>query len=164
MTPRVNLYLRVDADLLKNIVARKNIYGRRSGGFTLIEIMVVVVILGILGALIVPNIIGRPDEARVTAARADLQQIGNALELYRLDNGSYPSNDQGLAALVEEPSGYPEPRKWSPDGYVKRLPEDPWGEPYLYYSEDRTMDIYTFGADRKEGGEGIDADLRLSDL
>ena len=135
-----------------------------SAGFTLIEIMVVVVILGILGALIVPNIIGRPDEARVTAARADIQQIGNALELYRLDNGSYPSNDQGLSALVEEPSGYPEPRNWSPDGYLKKLPEDPWGEAYLYYSEDRTMDIYSFGADRKEGGESIDADLRLSDL
>lgn len=133
-------------------------------GFTLIEIMVVVVILGILGALIVPNIIGRPDEARVTAARADIQQVGNALELYRLDNGVYPSSDQGLDALVEEPSGFPEPRNWNPQGYLKRLPIDPWGEPYLYYSEDRTLEVYSFGADRKDGGEGIDADIRLSEI
>jgi general secretion pathway protein G len=136
----------------------------RMKGFTLIEIMVVVVILGILGALIVPNIIGRPDEARVTAARADISQVGNSLELYRLDNGVYPSSDQGLDALVEEPAGFPEPRNWNPVGYLKRLPVDPWGEPYLYYSEDRTIEVYSFGADRKDGGEGIDADIRLSDL
>lgn len=136
----------------------------RMQGFTLIEIMVVVVILGILGALIVPNIIGRPDEARVTAARADIQQVGNSLELYRLDNGVYPSSDQGLDALVEEPAGFPEPRNWNPQGYLKRLPVDPWGEPYLYYNEDRTIEVYSFGADRKDGGEGIDADIRLSEL
>jgi general secretion pathway protein G len=136
----------------------------QAGGFTLIEVMVVVVILGILGALIVPNIIGRPDEARVTAARADIQQIGNALELYRLDNGSYPSTDQGLEALVTEPSGYPEPRRWNPDGYLKKLPVDPWDEPYLYFSEDRSVEIYSYGADRKEGGEGVDADIMLTEL
>ena len=133
-------------------------------GFTLIEIMVVVVILGILSALIVPNVISRPDEARVTAARSGVQQIGNALELYRLDNGVYPSSDQGLEALVNEPSGFPEPRNWSSEGYLKSVPEDPWGEPYLYFSEDRTMDVYSFGADRQEGGEGVDSDIRLSDL
>lgn len=136
----------------------------RIGGFTLIEIMVVVVILGVLGALIIPNIIGRPDEARVTAARSDIQQIGNALELYRLDNGQYPSSDQGLDALVEEPAGYPEARNWSPDGYLKRLPVDPWGEPYFYFSEDRSIEVYSFGVDRKEGGEGVNADIRLSEL
>ena len=136
----------------------------RIGGFTLIEIMVVVVILGVLGALIIPNIIGRPDEARVTAARSDIHQIGNALELYRLDNGQYPSSDQGLDALVEEPAGYPEARNWSPDGYLKRLPVDPWGEPYLYFSEDRSIEVYSFGVDRKEGGEGVNADIRLSEL
>ena len=136
----------------------------RIGGFTLIEIMVVVVILGVLGALSIPNIIGRPDEARVTAARSDIQQIGNALELYRLDNGQYPSSDQGLDALVEEPAGYPEARNWSPDGYLKRLPVDPWGEPYLYFSEDRSIEVYSFGVDRKEGGEGVNADIRLSEL
>lgn len=136
----------------------------RAKGFTLIEIMVVVVILGVLGALIIPNIIGRPDEARVTAARSDIQQIGNALELYRLDNGQYPSSDQGLNALVEEPAGYPEARNWSSEGYLKRLPVDPWGEPYLYFNEDRSIEVYSFGVDRKEGGEGIDADIRLSEL
>ena len=120
--------------------------------------------LGILGALIVPNVISRPDEAKVTAARADVQAIGNALELYRLDNGFYPSTDQGLEALVTQPSGYPEPKRWNADGYLKRIPVDPWDEPYLYISEGREMDVYTFGADRKEGGEGFDADIRLSEL
>ena len=133
-------------------------------GFTLIEIMVVVVILGILSALIVPNIIGRPDEARVTAARAEIQQIANALEMYRLDNGNYPSTDQGLEALVTEPAGFPEPRRWNPDGYLNKVPEDPWGERYMYFSEQRNMDIYSFGADRQEGGEGVDSDLKLSEL
>ena len=137
---------------------------QRVRGFTLIEIMVVVVILGILGALIVPNIIGRPDEARVTAARADIQAIANALELYRLDNSIYPSTDQGLEALVSEPSGYPEPRRWNADGYLKKVPVDPWGEPYLYISEDRTMEIYSYGADLQEGGEGVDADILLTEL
>lgn len=135
-----------------------------SKGFTLIEIMVVVVILGILGALIVPNIIGRPDEARVTAAKSDIQAISNALELYRLDNGHYPSTDQGLEALVNKPSGYPEPRNWDPEGYLKSVPVDPWGEPYMYINEGRNYDIYSFGSDRKEGGEGVDADIRLSEL
>lgn len=133
-------------------------------GFTLIEIMVVVVILGILGALIVPNIIGRPDEARVTAAKSDIQAIANALELYRLDNGHYPSTDQGLEALVNRPSGYPEPRNWDPEGYLKRIPVDPWGEPYMYVNEERDYDIYSFGSDRQEGGQGVDADIRLSEL
>ena len=135
-----------------------------SRGFTLIEIMVVVVILGILGSLIVPNIIGRPDEARATAARADIEAIGNALELYRLDNGNYPSTDQGLGALVTKPSGYPEPRRWNADGYLKKLPVDPWDQPYQYFSENRTFEVSSLGADLQEGGEGVDADLRYSDL
>ena len=133
-------------------------------GFTLIEIMVVVVILGILGALIVPNIIGRPDEARVTAAATDIQAIGNALELYRLDNGHYPSTEQGIEALVNQPTGYPAPRRWNPDGYLKKVPVDPWGEPYKFVSEGRAMDVYSYGADQKEGGEGVDADIALSKL
>ena len=134
-----------------------------SAGFTLIEIMVVVVILGILGALIVPNIISRPDEARVSAAKLDIGRIGTALDLYRMDNGNYPSSDQGLDALVNEPNGFPEARHWSPDGYLKKMPVDPWDEPYLYFSEDRTFEIYSYGADRKEGGEGFDSDLSSSD-
>ncbi len=137
---------------------------RKARGFTLIEIMVVVVILGILSALIVPNIIGRPDEARVAAAKLGVQEVGKALEFYRLDNGFYPSTDQGLEALVSEPTGFPEPRKWNPEGYLKSVPEDPWGEPYLYYNEDRSIEVYSFGADRQEGGEGVDADILLSEL
>lgn len=137
---------------------------RKMTGFTLIEIMVVVVILGILGALIVPNIIGRPDEARVTAAATDIQAIGNALELYRLDNGHYPSTEQGIEALVNQPTGYPAPRRWNPDGYLKKVPVDPWGEPYKFVSEGRAMDVYSYGADQKEGGEGVDADIALSKL
>lgn len=130
----------------------------------MIEIMVVVVILGVLSALIVPNVISRPDEARAAAAKLGVQQIGNALEYYRLDNGFYPSSDQGLEALVSQPSGFPEPKNWNEEGYLGNMPEDPWGEPYLYFSEDRSVDVYTFGADRQEGGEGVDADIRLSDL
>lgn len=141
-----------------------NVMKQNAQGFTLIEVMVVVVILGVLGALIVPNIIGRPDEARVAAAKLDIQSIGNALEYYRLDNTVYPSTDQGLEALVSEPSGFPEPRNWNPEGYLDKVPEDPWGEPYLYFNEERTIEVYSFGADRQEGGEGVNADIRLTDL
>ena len=137
---------------------------RKMTGFTLIEIMVVVVILGILGALIVPNIIGRPDEARVAAAATDIHAIGNALELYRLDNGHYPSTEQGIEALVNHPTGYPAPRRWNPDGYLKKVPVDPWGEPYRFVSEGRAIDVYSYGADQREGGEGVDADIALSKL
>ncbi|MBV1876387.1 MAG: type II secretion system major pseudopilin GspG [Pseudomonadales bacterium] len=135
----------------------------RSAGFTLIEIMIVVVILGILGSLVVQNIFGRTDQARVVAAQSDIESIGSALELYRLDNGVYPSTDQGLDALVNEPSGFPEARHWNEEGYLKKLPVDPWDEPYLYFSEARSYEIYSYGADRKEGGESIDADLSSSD-
>jgi len=134
------------------------------GGFTLIEIMVVVMILGVLAVLVVPQIMGRPDQARVTAAESDLRSLSNALDLYRLDNFQYPSTDQGLEALVEKPSGFPEPKNYSPDGYVKSLPTDPWGSPYLY---ERTPDGYrlmSLGADGAEGGEGINADIRYEDL
>jgi general secretion pathway protein G len=137
---------------------------QKNAGFTLIEIMVVVVILGILGALIVPNLISRPDEARVQAALSDIAQVGTALDLYRLDNGNYPSTDQGLEALVSEPSGFPEARRWNQDGYLKSVPKDPWGEIYLYFSEDRKYEVYSYGADRKEGGEGFDNDLSSEDL
>ena len=137
---------------------------RQAAGFTLIEIMVVVVILGILGALIVPNVIGRPDQAKVEAAKSDLRAIATALEMYRMDNGNYPSSDQGLDALVTQPSGYPEARRWNPDGYLPKVPKDPWDEPYLYVSEDNSYDVYTFARDRREGGEGYDTDLRYTEL
>jgi len=135
-------------------------------GFTLIEIMVVVVILGILGALIIPNIMGRTDDARSTAARNDLRNIASALELYRLDNYDYPSTDQGLEALVSEPSGFPEPVNWNSDGYLKKLPVDPWQTEYQYISPgaESEFDLYSLGSDRKEGGEGNAEDVLFSTL
>jgi len=130
-------------------------------GFTLIEIMVVIVILGVLAALVVPNILGRPDEARVTAATADIQAISNALDLYRLDNYSYPSTDQGLQALVSKPSGSPEAKNWNSDGYLKKVPKDGWGNEYQYLSPGAhgKFDLYSFGSDGREGGEGLDQDI-----
>ncbi|MGK0222696.1 MAG: type II secretion system protein G, partial [Limisphaerales bacterium] len=97
---------------------------KHSQGFTLIEILVVVVILGILGAIVVPNLMSRPDATRVKAAEADVRALASALELYRLDNFQYPSSEQGLDALVQQPSGFPEPKNWNPDGYIKKLPAD----------------------------------------
>lgn len=130
-------------------------------GFTLIEIMVVIVILGILGAMIVPNILGRTEETRITAAKGDIRAIGNALDLYRLDNFNYPSTDQGLEALVTKPSGFPEPKNWNPDGYLPKLPADPWGNPYQYISPGShgDYDLYSLGADGKEGGEDDGKDI-----
>ncbi|MYE81512.1 MAG: type II secretion system protein GspG [Gammaproteobacteria bacterium] len=135
-----------------------------SRGFTLIEIMVVIVIIGIIGALFVPNIIGRGDQARRTAAETDLRSIGVTLDLYRLDNAHYPSTEQGLEALVSKPGGFPEPRNYSPDGYAKRLPTDPWGNPYVYVNADRRFELYSLGADGVDGGEGSGADIHFRDL
>ena len=131
-------------------------------GFTLIEIMVVVVIIGVLIGLVAPNILGRVDEARVTAAQADITTLEQALEMYKLDNLNFPSTDQGLKALVEKPTGSPEPRKWNPAGYLKKgLPKDPWGNDYQYISPGANgpFDLYSFGADGRDGGEGYDADI-----
>lgn len=130
-------------------------------GFTLIEIMVVIVILGILGALIVPKIMGRPDEARVMAARQDINALLQALKLYRLDNGAYPNSQQGLKALVEKPNSPPEARNWKPGGYLEKLPNDPWGHPYQYQSPGtRTeIDVWSLGADSEPGGEGVNAEV-----
>ena len=132
-----------------------------SKGFTLIEVMVVIVILGILSALIVPNIIHKAGDARVAAAKADVAAIGQALDMYKLDNSSYPSSDQGLEALVKKPSGSPEPRNWNSNGYLKKLPMDPWHHEYTYSSpaEGAPYEIRTLGADGREGGEGEDADV-----
>ena len=136
---------------------------RRQGGFTLIEIMVVVVIISVLIGLVAPNILGRVDEARVTAARADISTLEQALEMYKLDNQRFPSTDQGLLALVEKPSGSPEPKRWSPAGYLKKgkVPADPWGGDYQYISPGSTgpYELYSLGADGSEGGEGYDADI-----
>ncbi|THU04565.1 type II secretion system protein GspG [Lampropedia puyangensis] len=131
-------------------------------GFTLIEIMVVVVIIGVLAALVAPSILGRTDEARQTAARADISTIMTALKLYRTDNMRYPTSDQGLQALVARPTTEPVPTKWSrPYLDNAKLPKDPWGNPYVYvfpgvYGE---VDILSYGADGKPGGEGADADI-----
>jgi general secretion pathway protein G len=130
-------------------------------GFTLIEIMVVVVILGVLAALIVPKIMGRPDEARVTAARQDISTLMQALKMYRLDNHRYPTTDQGLQALVQRPTTEPVPRNWKEGGYLERLPEDPWGHPYQYLNPGvhGEIDVFSLGADSQPGGEGMDADI-----
>jgi general secretion pathway protein G len=134
---------------------------RRAAGFTLIEVMVVVIILGVLAAIAVPRIMDRPDEARVTKAQHDIRALASALNLYRLDNYRYPTTDQGLEALVEKPVGSPEPRNWKDGGYLDRLPKDPWGNDYQYLSpgEHGEFDLYSLGADARPGGEGVDADI-----
>lgn len=134
---------------------------KRNAGFTLIEVMVVVVILGILAAVIVPKIMDNPDKARVVKAKQDVQSLKNALDLYKLDNFSYPSTDQGLQALTQKPSGSPEARNWKQGGYLDRLPKDPWGGDYQYLSPGvhAEVDVYSLGADGRPGGEGIDADI-----
>lgn len=132
---------------------------KKQTGFSLIEIMVVVVILGILASIVVPKIISRPDEARVVKAKQDILAIQNSLDLYKLDNGFYPSTEQGLAALVTKPTTSPEPRDWKT--YLKRVPTDPWGREYLYLNPGQhgEIDIFTFGADGQPGGAGINAEL-----
>ncbi|OJZ18298.1 MAG: type II secretion system protein GspG [Thiobacillus sp. 65-29] len=139
---------------------------KRAGGFTLIEIMVVVAILGILAALVVPKIMGRPDEARIVAARQDIAAIRQALNLYRLDNQRYPTTEQGLQALVEKPATSPIPANWKAGGYLERLPKDPWGAPYQYLNPGLRgeVDIYSLGADGATGGAGNDADIGSWDL
>lgn len=133
----------------------------KPSGFTLFEVMIVVVILGILATFIVPKLIGRPDEARVIKARQDISTIETALDLYRLDNGSYPSTDQGLQALVEKPGGDPVPTNWREGGYLKRLTLDPWGHPYQYLNPGAhgDIDIFSYGADAQSGGEGVKSDI-----
>ncbi|HBS79627.1 MAG: type II secretion system protein GspG [Pseudomonas sp.] len=139
---------------------------RKQGGFTLIEIMVVVVILGILAALVVPQVMNRPDQAKVTVAKGDIKAIGAALDMYKLDNYSYPSTQQGLDALVEKPGGNPQPKNWNRDGYLKRVPKDPWGNEYQYLSPGTQgqYDLYSYGADGKQGGSELNADIGNWDL
>ena len=134
---------------------------RKSVGFTLIEVMVVVAILAILASVIVPKLMSRPDEARVVAAKEDIATLVQALKLYRLDNLRYPSSEQGLAALVARPALAPVPPNWRPGGYLERLPKDPWGNPYQYLSPGLhgEIDVLSFGADGAAGGEGFDADI-----
>lgn len=128
-------------------------------GFSLIEIMVVVVILGILASIVVPKIISRPDEARVVKAKQDVLSIQNALDLYKLDNGFYPSTDQGLIALMQKPTTNPVPSDWKQ--YLQNLPKDPWGRDYLYLNPGQhgEIDVFTLGASGQPGGTGINAEI-----
>ena len=130
-------------------------------GFTLLEVMVVVVILGILAVLVVPKIISRPDEARVIAAKQDIASVMQALKLYRLDNQRYPTTEQGLQALVARPVSAPIAPNWKSGGYLERLPKDPWGGPYQYLNPGLRgeIDLFSLGADGVPGGEGNDADI-----
>ncbi|MDG1463319.1 MAG: type II secretion system major pseudopilin GspG [Gammaproteobacteria bacterium] len=133
--------------------------GHRDRGFTLIEIMVVVVILGILAALIAPSVINRIDDAQLVAAKQDIRAVESALKLYKLDNFRYPSTDDGLDALVTRPND--PSAKWPEGGYLSRLPKDPWNKPYLYLypGNQGVFDIYSLGRDGQPGGEGLDADI-----
>ena len=137
-----------------------------ANGFTLIEIMVVIVILGILAALIVPRVLERPDEARAIAAKSDIAAIMQGLRFYRIDNQRYPTTEQGLAALVARPTQAPLPPNWKPNGYLERLPKDPWGHPYQYLQPGLRgeIDVFSFGADGQAGGTGTDADIGSWDL
>ena len=132
---------------------------RRSRGFTLIEIMVVLVIIGVLAALIVPNVLDRAGDARVTAARTDINNLMQTLKLYKLDNQRYPSGEQGLEALLRKPETGVQPPNWRP--YLEKLPADPWGRPYQYLNPgvQGEIDVFSYGADGQPGGEGNDADL-----
>jgi general secretion pathway protein G len=134
---------------------------RRQGGFTLVEIMVVVVIIGILGMLVVPKLLGRTGEARVTAARTDIATLMQALKLYKLDNQRYPTTEQGLTALVQKPTAGPAANGWKEGGYVEKLPKDPWGNNYQYLQPGLhgEIDVFSLGADGQPGGAGEDADV-----
>lgn len=131
----------------------------RQAGFTLIELMVVLVIIGVLAALIVPNVLDRADDARATAAKTDVTNLMQALRMYRLDNQRYPSGEQGLQALLTKPTTNPMPINWKP--YLEKLPNDPWGRPYQYLNPGvkGEIDVMSFGADGQPGGEGKDADI-----
>jgi general secretion pathway protein G len=141
----------------RNFIRRKANNAGRNKGFTLIEIMVVIVILGVLATLVVPRIMGRPDEARAAAAKNDVRQVMNALKMYQLDNGKFPATDQGLAALVTRPTNGAS--NWK--GYLEKLPVDPWGKPYQYLNPGikGEVDVFSFGADGQQGGAGGDADI-----
>ena len=137
---------------------------RGERGMTLIEIMMVVAILGILIAVVVPTLIGHDQEARQTAQKADIRSIGQALDIYHLQNGHYPSTEQGLEALAEKPIGHPEPKSWGPTPYLRKYPLDQWGNDYIYIKEGHTFELMSLGADGAEGGEDYDADIRYTDL
>ena len=135
-------------------------------GFTLIEVMVVIVILGVLAALVVPSVLSRTDDARIVAAKTDIGAIRQALKLYRLDNQRYPTGEQGITALIAKPEQPPVPPNWKPGGYLEKLPKDPWGRPYVYLNPGvrGEIEVFSFGADGQPGGTGFDADVGSWDL
>ena len=134
---------------------------KAEAGFSLIELMVVVVILSILAVVIVPRVMDRPDQARIARAKSDLAALSSAVNLYRLDNFNYPTTEQGLQALVQQPTSPPVPQNWAPNGYIDRIPRDPWGREYQYLSPGvhGAFDIFSFGANGVAGGTGADADI-----
>jgi general secretion pathway protein G len=135
---------------------------RKDSGFTLIELLVVILILSLLVAIVAPRILGRTDEARRTAAQVQIKQLEGALNLFRLDNGFYPTTEQGLEALVTKPTISPTPLKWREGGYIQKIPEDPWGKPFVYLSPGThgEFDLVSYGADGEPGGEGKDEDIQ----
>lgn len=136
---------------------------RKQKGFTLIEIMVVVIIIGILAAVVVPEVMDKPGQARIARAKQDIQALESALNMYKLDNFNYPTSDQGLEALVTKPSASPEPKNWKQ--YLKRLPKDPWQNPYQYISTDgKSIEIVSLGSDGAVGGEGEAADIKNTEI
>jgi general secretion pathway protein G len=150
----------IRSDMNTTRICKHHLAPRTSqSGFTLIELMVVLAIIGILAALIVPNVLGRADDARVTAARTDISNLTQALKLYRLDNLRYPTSEQGLGALVQKPSTEPIPGNWRP--YLDKLPNDPWGRPYQYLQPGlkSEVDVLSLGADGQAGGEGSNTDI-----
>jgi general secretion pathway protein G len=158
-----------DSTLMKNLPApamntphthtTPQAHTHRQRGFTLIELMVVLAIIGVLAALVVPNVLNRADDARVTAAKTDVSNLMNALKLYRLDNQNYPSAEQGLNALIVKPTAGPAPLNWKP--YIDKLPNDPWGRPYQFMNPGvkGEVDVLSLGADGQPGGEGKNADI-----
>lgn len=144
---------------------KQNFSRGRQSGFSLIEIMVVVIIIGLLASIVAPQVLNRADEARVQKVKSDFKSIQTGLKMYRIDNYSYPTSEQGLQALVERPTMAPQPRNWDESGYLEQLPRDPWGNPYLYLSpgESHDYNIYTLGADGVSGGEDQNADISVWD-
>ena len=138
----------------------------KQSGFTLIEVIVVLVILGILASIVVPNVISRTDQAQIVKAKQDIRALESALQMYRVDNFSYPTTDQGLQALVEKPSSGPEAKNWQKGGYIKKVPSDPWQNEYQYIIpvEEGDFDLYSLGADGRPGGADSNADIGNWDL
>lgn len=146
---------------MKKLNLRRRAAQRVQRGFTLIEIMVVVVIMGVLAALVVPKLLNRAGESKIAAAKVDIATIMQAMKLYKLDNQRYPTTEQGLQALIEKPTGGPAANGWKAGGYVEKMPKDPWGNQYQYLSPGikGEIDVFSYGADGQPGGTGDDADI-----